>query len=293
MFLADVVKHFHEYGEGYPGQKCKLSGNLVVGNSASPVEKRVSGYADLLFSAESFSDVKNILFLVELKAPNSVLRQSGAFASKDQVIFEAEILGQMTDNEQLVLGGLLDMFTIAVVLRKPNVDEAAFYISPRVVDTREFIMRILLLLCKDKQAVWDILLPTSTKEIDPTDDMETSAEEDAEEFSQGEGEGNRDENEGGGDLGGRGSDENAFQPERSRDLNSRALFMKEAAVQLKIWRDLDRKEAYDHSVRRYLAWDNKRKNLKDLTAAELNTRNQIVPRARVHSFDYFNDRDAL
>jgi len=274
MFLEDVVKHFHPTCEGYPGQKQLLEGSLFIGNSTESTEKHVSGYTDLLFCADGFSGVENILFLVELKAPNSVLRQSGAFESKDQVIFEAEILGQMTANEQLVLGGLLDMFTIAVVLRKPTGDEAAFYISPRVADTREFIVRILLLLCKDKKAVWDTLLPTSTKEIDQMEDVE-GAEEEEEETGQGEGESGRDENKGGAGQGGFGGDENTFQPETSR-----ALFMKEAAAQLKIWRDLDRKEAHENSLRRLFAWDNTRKNLKNLTAAELNTRNQTVPIAR-------------
>jgi hypothetical protein len=281
LFMEDVVKHFHPNCDGYPGQRQVLSGNLYIGDSAQSMEKRVSGYTDLLFSANEFSGVENILFLVELKAPNSVLRQSGAFAPKDQVIFEAEIVGQMTANSQLVLGGLLDMFTIAVVLRTHTLDEkeAAFYISPRVVDTRAFILRILLLLCKDKQAVWNLLLPTSTKEIDQTEDIE-GAEEDAEENGQGEGERGNDENDdGGAGQGGSGGDENAFRP-GSRDLNSRTLFMKEAAAQLKIWRDSDRKEAYEYSVRRHFAWDNNRKNLKNLTAVELNTRNQAVPSAR-------------
>ena len=278
MLLEDVVKHFHPTCEGYPGQKQLLEGSLFIGNSTESTEKHVSGYSDLLFSADGFSGVENILFLVELKAPNSVLRQSGAFASKDQVIFEAEILGQMTANEQLVLGGLLDMFTIAVVLRKPTGDEAAFYISPRVVDARALIVHVLLLLCKDMKAVWDLLLPSSTKEIDQIDDMEDT-EENAEETGHGQGECNRDENEDIADQGGSGGDENSFQP-GSRDSTSRSLFMKEAQAQLKIWRDLDRKEAYEHAVRRHFAWDNKRKNLKNLTESELNTINQTVPSAR-------------
>ena len=274
MFLEDVAKCRYPNVEGHPAQRELLEGRLFIGNNTESSDKRVSGYTDLVFTAESgFSGLEDIIFLVELKAPNSALYQSGAFASKDQIIFEAEILGQMTTNGQLVLGGLLDMFTIAVVLRTPAADSnATFYISPRVVDARAFIVHVLLLLCKDMKAVWDVILPSSTKEIDQIDDTEDT-EENAEETGHGEGECNRDENEGIADQGGSGGDENSFQP-GSRDSTSRSLFMKEAAAQLKIWRDLDRKEAYEHSVRRHFAWDNKRKNLKNLTESELNTINQ-------------------
>ena len=286
MFLENVAKCLYPRVEGRPAQKELLKGSLFIGNNTESLEKRVTGYTDLLFGAEfGFSGVQDIIFLVELKALNSALYQSGAFASKDQIIFEAEILGQMTANRQLVLGGLLDMFTIAVVLRTPakSADSnATFYISPRVVDARAFIVHVLLLLCKDKSAVWDLLLPSSTKEIDQIDYMEDT-EENAEETDHGEGECNRDEIEGIADQGGSGGDENSFQP-GSRDSTSRSLFMKEAAAQLKIWRDLDRKEAYEHAVRRHFAWDNKRKNLKNLTESELNTINQTVPSARDEFF---------
>jgi hypothetical protein len=282
MFLEDVAECLYPRVEGRPAQREVLEGRLFIGNNTESLEKRVSGYTDLLFSAASeFSGPQDTIFFVELKAPNSALCQSGAFASKDQIIFEAEILGQMTTNGQLVLGGLLDMFTIAVVLRTPakSADSnATFYISPRVVDARAFIVHVLLLLCKDMKAVWELLLPSSTKEIDQIDDTEDT-EENAEETGHGQGECNRDESEDMADQGGSGGDENSFQP-GSKDSTSRSLFMKEAAAQLKIWRDLDRKEAYEHSVRRHFAWDNKRKNLKNLTESELNTINQTVPSAR-------------
>ena len=268
LFLESIVKYFHPESEGRPAQRERLEGTLTVnGPNNTTSVKNVGGYTDLLFGSSCTPGVENLFFHMEVKPPRSSLYQSGAFKAKDQLIFETAMIAQMTGDTQSVMGGLFDMFTLAILLRVPaqGMDGPIFYISHRVTDPKAVILRVLLLLCKDKEAVWSLLLPGSTEIADLVDDeagaAADAADDDADDAAEG---GDECDGKVSGDVIGGGC-ENSFAV-------GSAAYLKAVSAQREVWRDMDRKEEYEHSLRRLFAWDNTRKGLSNLTAAELNKR---------------------
>jgi hypothetical protein len=163
----------------------------------------------------------------------------------------------------MVMGGLTDLFTIAVAARKVDNGVSTYYVSLRVTGLHQFIKRLLLLLCKDQDSVWDELLKVSTEEV-------SSESEEEEVFDN-----NWEHREGNADR----DDTSEREPPKGKenvsiDVQTTSLSLaKEAAVSLNKLKEIERLEEYNEAVSRLLYWDNSRKGLASLTSDILNKMN--------------------
>jgi hypothetical protein len=263
LFLEEFTQYFHSNALTKPGQRISLEGELMVGIAAEMSKKKINGFSDLILGKTDEFGLADALCIFELKAPETAMYHSGAYAAKDQLLFELEMVGQMHENGML-LGGLLDMFSIAVAVRLVNEDgKIFFYMSNRVTESRAFLLRLLLLLCKDKDEVWTELPVFSTVEIPlPIAD------------------------DGGADDGGAGARESQEDREKEEkadvgEKSSRSLRFSDrkgraraaGGVSIVVVEEIPNpifKEEYDEEVSRMLSWDAKRKGLTLLTASALN-----------------------
>ena len=265
LFFHELVKHFHPevcVGHGQAATE-KLSGHLFVGGSQeSQIKRVVSGFTDLIVRSDEHDG--RFLFLAELKTPGSDLSHSGAFAAKDQLVFELELFASMECNHYppLVLGGLLDMNAIAVAARKVDESDslATFYISPRVMEPRAFVLRVLLLLCGDKESVWEKILPLSMRNFELPEECD---------LQPGEAVDGIDGQDAADDIFA-GGQENVFHG----SSGGGAAYTSALASALKAMRASERSEEYRCQVRELLAWDSNvktaRRGLAPLTTAALN-----------------------
>ena len=276
LLLEEFVREFHSNAVVSPGQRVPLEGMLVVGEDANTaVTKTIRGFTDLIVheTDSDANDASNAICIFELKASMGKLFHSAAAAAKDQLLFEMEILGQMDSNlPSMVMGGLTDLFAIAIAVRKVVDGVCTFYVSPRVTGLKEFVRCLLLLLCRDKDSLWVMLLQQSTQEVALEEDEEEVGQD---EGGHGEGSGNV-ENDDSSGAGPRDGKENYFsgiasvvpgEPPTSLSL------AKEAAIALSKLRAMDRVEEHNEAVSRLLSWDNKRKGLATLTSDALNKMN--------------------
>ena len=268
LFLHGLAKRFHpEVCVGFAQAASeRLSGQLFVGESReSQIKRDVSGFADLIVRSNEHDG--RFLFLAELKTPGSDLCHSGAFAAKDQLVFELELFATMECNlhPPFVLGGLLDMIAIAVAARKVEQSDGSvtFYISPRVTESRAFVLRALLLLCGDKASVWDKILPLSTQNLDLPGEGSLQPDEAADGV----------DSEDGADDAHVGELENVFPGA----AGGGAAYTSSLASALKAMRASERREEYKRGLRETLAWDSSvksaRQGLAPLTTAALNAFN--------------------
>lgn len=273
LYLEEQARRFHHAAHISPAQAAseRLSGEIFVGTSKETQTKQnVSGFADLI--ARSSEHDGTFLFLVELKAPFSDLRHSGAFAAKDQLVFELELFATMECNNRpaLALGGLLDMNTIGVAARKEENGVATFYMSPRVTEPRAFVLRTLLLLCGDKDAVWEQILPLSTREVELPDDLD---------FQRGGlEEGAVDED---------GSDDPDAQRDKENAADGGSAYIAMLATTLKAMRASEGNKKCARDVRDLLAWDSNRRTkrhggLSTLTVDALNAHKSQHPDRDLH-----------
>jgi len=226
-------------------------------------KKKINGFSDLILGKADDFGLADALCIFELKAPETAMYHSGAYAAKDQLLFELEMVCQMHKNGML-LGGLLDMFSIAVAVRLVNEDgKIFFYMSNRVTESRAFLLRLLLLLCKDKDEVWTELPVFSTVEIP----LPIADDGGADDGGAGAGESQEDrEKEEKADVG-----EKSSRSLRSSDRKGRARAA--GGVSRLVVEEITNpifKEEYDEEVSRMLSWDAKRKGLTLLTASALN-----------------------
>ena len=291
LVMEEFVRSFHPNAVVSPGQRFPLEGLLFVGNNAHDAEsKTIKGFTDLIVheTESDADDASNSICIIELKTPKGKLYHSAAAAAKDQLFFEMEILGQMGCKPCMIIGGLTDLFAIAVAVRKVVDGVCTFYVSPRVTGSEDFIKRLLLLLCKDKDSVWEMVLQQSTEEI--------ASEDEEEEYGQ---DGREREREGDGFVDGEPDDEapsedplkgkkNVFSGTTAGSVPggcppTSSLLAKEAIAALSKLRAMDRLEEYKQGVSWLLSWDNKRKGLTTLTTEALNKMNAEHARA---SFDW-------
>ena len=258
LFLEDFTQYFHPNALTLAGQGIPLVGELMVGIATEMSEKKIIGYSDLILCKTGGFGLADALCIFELKAPEIAMYHSGAYAAKDQLLFELEMVGQMHKNGML-LGGLMDMFSIAVAVRLVNEDGNAFYMSKRVTESRAFLLRLLLLLCKDKDEVWTELPVFSTIEIPLpiADDGGAGAGAGA-----GESQEDREEEEKP-DVGEKSSRSLRSSDRKGRDRAAGGV--SRVVIPNPIF-----KEEYDEEVSRMLSWDAKRKGLTLLTASVLN-----------------------
>jgi hypothetical protein len=244
---------------------------LVVGDNAdTAVTKTIKGFTDLIVHKSDFEadDASKAMCILELKSPKGKLYHSAAAAAKDQLLFEMEILGQMGCKPSMVMGGLTDLFAIAIAVRKVVEGVCTFYVSPRVTGLQEFIKRLLLLLCREQESVWEMLLEQSTDEVSLE---EEEVRQNDGEYGDGAGYDDGDDASSGES---REDKENVFSGTAvSGERPSSLSFAKEAAIALSKLRVMDRLEEYDDAVSRLLSWDNKRKGLTTLTSDALNKMN--------------------
>ena len=285
LLLEAFVKELYSSAVVVPGQRILLEGTLMIGTDADTEQcKTIKGYTDLIIheSNSEDDDASKAICIIELKSPQGKLYHSGAAASKDQLLFEMEVVGQMGCKPLMVLGGLTDLFAITVMVRKVVGDVCTFYIADRVTGLDEFIKYLLLLLCRDHDSVWKLLLKHST--ADYVDEEEDEEVEDKEEEEEEEEEGQRDDDDRGlnnGDDTSTGDKENISSGTTIslpwEHLTSQ-LSAKEAAVALRKLQTMDRIEEYNEAVSRLLSWDNKRNGLGTLTSATLNKLNATPSR---------------
>jgi hypothetical protein len=248
-------------GRGSARQFLRL---FVGGSQGSQIKRFVSGFTDLIVRSDEHDG--RFLFLAELKTPGSDLSHSGAFAAKDQLVFELELFASMECNHYppLVLGGLLDMNAIAVAARKVDESDdslATFYISPRVMEPRAFVLRVLLLLCGDKESVWEKILPLSTRNFELPEECN---------LQPGEAVDGIDSQDAADDMFAAGGQENVFHG----SSGGGAAYTSALASALNAMRASERSEEYRCQVRELLAWDSNvktaRRGLAPLTTASLN-----------------------
>jgi hypothetical protein len=271
LLLEAFVRVFHSNAVVSPGQGVRLEGMLMVGEDThTAVKKTVKGSTDLIVYKDDASDdidASNAICIFELKTPKGKLYHSAAGAAKDQLLFEMEILGQMGCKPSMVMGGLTDLFAIAIAVRKVVDGVCTFYVSRRMTGLQEFIKLLLLLLCRDQDSIWELLLNQSINDDIwfEKDENEVHQEEagllDREDASSGDLCKDK-ENIPSGTTG-------AFSGENSMSLS----FTKEAAIALNKFRDIDRIDEYKEDVSWLLSWDNKRKGLATLTRDALNKMN--------------------
>jgi len=262
LFLEEFTRYFHPNAHTKPGQNTRLEGELMVGVTAEMSKKEIHGYSDLILGAIEGFDLADALCIFELKAPETTLYHSGAHASKDQLLFELEMIGQM-HTDTMLLGGLLDMFSIAIAVRQVNEEGKSFFMSERVSESRAFLLRLLLLLCKDKDEVWaELSVFFSTTEIPlPNEEDEGDGAGESQEGREKEEE--VDDEEKVDEKGGRGL---RSGDEKGRDRAAGGVSrMVVEEVPNPIF-----KEEYEKDLSRMLSWDAKRKGLTLLTAAALN-----------------------
>ena len=292
LFLEEFTQEVYPNARTKPGQKVSLEGSLIVGTATDMSEKKIKGHSDVILGATEDFDLADALCIFELKAPETAMHHSGAHAAKDQLLFELEILSQTLESEpeaerKLLLGGLLDMFSIAVAVRL--VDESSrlvsFYISKRVTESRAFLLRLLLLLCKGKDEVWALLPVFSTIEIP------LPVEEEDEGAGAGAGAdagGAAGSGAGGAGGAGEGGRKDGREKEEQVDKEDKADEKGSHGPRLGDGKGRDRnaggasrevrketpnpvsKQDYDEEVSRMLSWDAQRKGLTLLTAAALN-----------------------
>ncbi len=258
LFLEDFTRYFHSNALTLAGQIISLEGELMVGIATEMSKKKIKGFTDLVLCESNDCGLADALCIFELKAPQKAMYHSGAYDAKDQLLFEMEMVGQMHTNGML-LGGLLDMFSIAVAVRLVDEGGKIFYMSNRVTNSRSFLLRLLLLLCKDKDEVWTALQVFSTIEIP------LPIEEDGG-GGAGAGESQKDrEKEEKADVG-----ETSSRSLRSSDIKG---CVRAGGVSREVVEEIPNpifKEEYDEEVSRMLSWDAKRKGLTLLTASALN-----------------------
>jgi hypothetical protein len=265
LFLEEFTRYFHSNALTQPGQRISLDGELMVGIAAEMSKKKINGFSDLILGKTDEFGLADALCIFELKTPEAAMYHSGAYAAKDQLLFELEMVGQMHESPML-LGGLMDMFSIAVAVRLVNEDgKIFFYMSNRVTESRAFLLRLLLLLCKDKGEVWTELPVFSTVEI-PLPIADDGGSDDGG-AGAGAGESQEDrEKEEKADVG-----EKSSYSLRSSDRKGRAQAA--GGVSRVVVEEIPNpifKEEYDEEVSRMLSWDAKRKGLTLLTASALN-----------------------
>ena len=285
LFLENFLMELNLDAQVLQGQEMifKLKGEVYIADKTNaPVLKSVAGFADLLVLASQDEPVSQAHLVVELKAPNlkSGLYHSSAGAPKDQLIFEMELVAQMSDpNRASVMGLLTDMVAAAAIMRISDGDVVTFYVSPRVTNTRHFILCLILQMCgdEDKDFVWKQLLPLSTDEAEE-DDAEEEGEEEEGEGEVGDGEMGE---SGAKDADANDDNEGSFRPVQHRGKenvfrgvasggSTLSSFAREAAVALKLSKDEERRADKQAAVSRLLSWDNSRRGLATLTSDALN-----------------------
>lgn len=247
LLLEAFVGLFHSNAVVSPGQGVRLEGTLMVGEDIrTAVKKTVKGSTDLIVYKDDASDdidASNAICIFELKTPKGKLYHRAAGAAKDQLLFEMEILGQMGCKPSMLMGGLTDLFAIAIAVRKVVDGVCTFYVSRHATGLQEFIKLLLLLLCRDQDSIWELLLNQSIN-----DDIVFE----------------KDENE--------VQQEEAGLLERE-DSSSGDLCKDKAVIALNKFRDIDRIDEYKEDVSWLISWDNKRKGLATLTRDALNKMN--------------------
>jgi hypothetical protein len=265
LFLEEFARYFHSNAVTLAGQRISLEGELMVGIATEMSKKEINGFSDLILGQTNDFDLADALCIFELKAPETAMYHSSACAAKDQLLFELEMVGQMHKNGML-LGGLLDLFSIAVAVRLVNEDgKIFFYMSNRVTESRAFLLRLLLLLCKDKDEVWTELPVFSTIEIPLPIADDGGADDGGADAGAGESQEDREKEEKA-DVG-----EKSSHSLRSSDRKGRARAA--GGVSRVVIEEIPNpilKEEYDEEVSRMLSWDAKRKGFTLLTASALN-----------------------
>lgn len=179
LFLDSLITRIECCNEGtvYMGlrvdeaQSILLSGQINVSlNQTTVVEKEVTGHTDI-YVIETASDFSSsilfggrVKFHAELKSPFCHLFQNSSGAALDQLLTESEIIGQMTQQSG-VAGVMTDLFAISNAYRTNGIfkegkskEVKVEHFSSRVVtDAHSYVLRILLLLCRDSQLL--TLLP--------------------------------------------------------------------------------------------------------------------------------------
>jgi hypothetical protein len=270
LLLEEFVKTLYPNAVVSPGQGVHLEGMLMVGEDThTAVNKIIKGTTDLIVfkNASDDLDASKAICIVELKTPKGRLYHSAARAPKDQLLFEMEMLGQMGCKPSMVMGGLTDLFAIAIAVRKVVDGICTFYISQRVTGVQEFIKLLLLLLCRDQDSLWELILKQSIKDDicldDDGDDVHHDEVEHLDREDALSGDLCKDkENIPSGAAG-------AFSGGRPMSLS----FTKQSAIALNRLRDIDRIDEFKEDVSWLLSWDNKRKGFATLTRDALNKMN--------------------
>ena len=311
-------------------QRVLLKGKLFIGDDThASVDKIVRGHTDVIVferkegqgdndivSHQSESEGNNsaldselaeMVCHYEVKSPCGVLHHPKCFREKDQLLIESEIIGQMLTKEnnspssssKKVLGGLTDLFAIAIMVRVPashcrhvleyangqkestggpsnsnsNIQGPISFISHRIVHPRAFILRVMLLLGNYDDDQWIQLLSRSHTLLELNDYDEEEEEE--KEFEKNESVG-----------------ENPGPPPAPTD-NANIIGPTSASTSASKFRGHGRsrgndtssfsfysdnhEEKVEESTRRLLQWDCKRRGLAYLSKDELNRRNEIGP----------------
>jgi hypothetical protein len=151
----------------------------VMNEKNEAIELSLSGYSDLAIqrSSESFLSAENFHSIIELKSPFKSLWKSASESEKDQLVGEVTAVNSMkleaefeVDRKTLLLGGLTDMFSINIMVQLMTSKEC--FMSPSVVESRSYLVHLLMLLLSfDDESITPLIADSrKTKVPVPNDD---------------------------------------------------------------------------------------------------------------------------
>jgi hypothetical protein len=127
----------------YAANRIELECGIQMKINNKNAEITLNGYTDLIIVKNKAADIKvENAILGELKPPLSNLFQSGSSSCRDQQLGQLLAYGKMINSSSLLKSLLTDGFIISLAFKK-NQD---FYITNRVVDSKSYILRLLLVI---------------------------------------------------------------------------------------------------------------------------------------------------
>ena len=269
LFLEPFAEYFRSGSVVKCAQSLLLEGSLFIGgDSHEKVEKIIKGHTDVIvFDTHEDQTMDHMVCHLELKPPCGPLHHSHSFKEKDQLMIESEIIGQMLANNFRVFGGITDLFAIAIMVRVPfhlldndsgsnnsNSNRPVSFISHRVVHSRSFLLRLMLLFGIYDDTQWSRLLSRSKTMLVLNDNEE---EEEENKCSEGD------------------------KPPRTTDGNVASRTRAAAAIRVRssFYSD-DNEDILAESTKRLLQWECKRHGLSYLSEDELNRRNGLQSQSK-------------
>jgi hypothetical protein len=149
-----------------------LEGEIFVKEGDDVVVKKVSGYSDVfVFPSEGVDEVDDLVFLVELEKSFGKLMLARPRKEKEQMLMQLELVGQMTEDKNKTLWGVLgDIFVFSFALRlNPSeaVDHPVFYITDRKSEASSCVLHLLLQMCRLDLENIDTLIRNSVTSVLP------------------------------------------------------------------------------------------------------------------------------